>query len=195
MTAPARTAPLLRAWITTVTVAELVGFTVPVLVGAVTADAPTAVALPGLVAAGAAEGALLGWGQARVLRRVVPGLPRVRWTAHTAAGTALAYLLGMLPSTLDAPWGAAVVGLPLLLSLGLAQFPLLRGRVRWAAHWVWVTAVAWVAGMAVFLCFATPLWHEGQQTWQAVAIGIAGGALMATTAAVVSGLALVRLSR
>ncbi|WP_164842806.1 hypothetical protein [Actinoplanes solisilvae] len=49
--------------------------------------------------------------------------------------------------------------------------------------------------MAVFLGFATPLWHPGQPLALTVAIGAAGGLLMAAVTSAVTGLALRRLLR
>lgn len=60
----------------------------------------------------------------------------------------------------------------------------------WAPSWIGVTAAAWLAGLAVFLAFATPLWWSGQALALTVLVGLAGGALMATTVAAVTGLAL-----
>jgi hypothetical protein len=45
----------------------------------------------------------------------------------------------------------------------------------------------------VFLGFAMPLWHPGQPAPLVVAIGAAGGLLMAATTALITGLALRRL--
>ncbi len=122
--------PLVRAWLRTVTTAEFAGFAVPALVGALAADAPAAVVLTVVPAAGAVEGALLGTGQAVVLRRALPGLPLRRWIAVTAAAAVVAYVLGLQP---------------------------------------------------------------GQPVAATVAIGVAGGLLMAATTAAVTGLALRRL--
>jgi hypothetical protein len=57
------------------------------------------------------------------------------------------------------------------------------------------SALAWLAGLAAFLAFAMPLWQPGQRLAQVVAIGLAGGLLMAATMAAVTGFALVRLLR
>lgn len=70
---PARA--LRRRWFRNVTLGECAGFAVPATVGALTAHAANAVSVPLLVLAGAVEGALLGWFEARVLRAVLPALP------------------------------------------------------------------------------------------------------------------------
>ncbi len=195
--------PLVRAWLRTVTAAEFAGFAVPALVGALVADAPAAVVLTVVPAAGAVEGALLGTGQAVVLRRALPGLPLRRWIAVTAAAAVVAYVLGLLPSTLADAWAAwppalsaalaVLLGGALLASIGTAQWTVLRRFVPRAGRWIAATAAAWLAGLAVFLAFTMPLWQPGQPVAATVAIGVAGGLLMAATTAAVTGLALRRL--
>ena len=96
---PLRGRPLARAWFWAVTAAETLGFAVAACVGALTANAGAAVVVLSLLAAGAVEGATLGWGQAIVLRHALSGLSRRRWVAATAGAAALAYLIGLVPST------------------------------------------------------------------------------------------------
>src|SRR5215217_6275061 len=92
---------LLR-WVLVVTLAEAVGFTVPAAVGvAVTAASwEPVVSLLAMVLAGSVEGAALGAAQADCLYRwgVLPA--RRRWVAATSVGAAVAWSIGMLPSTL-----------------------------------------------------------------------------------------------
>lgn len=194
---------LARQWIPVVTVAEFVGFSVPATVGVLTVSATPVLAFPALVVAGAAEGALLGWGQATVLRRALPDLSRPRWVFATAGAAAFAYVLGLAPST----WASAITRLPLaativlsaalgcalLASIGTAQWLMLRSHVTRAVRWIPITACAWLAGLAVFLGFAMPLWHEGQPPSLTITIGISGGFLMAATTSVGTALGLRRL--
>jgi hypothetical protein len=77
---------------------EFLGFAVPALVGVSTAHSPTALSLPALLVAGAFEGALLGFGQARALRLALPNLPTRSWIISIAAAAAFAYLFGLSPS-------------------------------------------------------------------------------------------------
>lgn len=194
---------LFGVWFACVTVAEVIGFVLPALAGALTADAAPGVALPALLVTGAVEGAALGFGQGVVLRAAVPGLPVRRWTAATAAGAVVAYLLGMLPSTTASTiltWPPAVLvvlgtaaGLLLLASIGTAQWLVLRHRVPRSASWIATTAVAWLGGLGVFLAVAMPLWQPGQPLAQVVAVGAFAGLLMAATMAAVTGAGLVRL--
>jgi deazaflavin-dependent oxidoreductase (nitroreductase family) len=191
---------LLRTWTAWVSLGEAVGFAVPAAIGAATVAAPVAVGVPALLLAGAVEGAFLGAAQAHVLRRTCVDFPARRWIARTSAAAVFAYVMGLLPSTVAPAWPmpavialGVVVGTALLLSIGSAQWTVLRHFVAGAGHWIWITAVGWLAGLAVFLLVATPLWQEGQPWWLLVAIGVLAGLLMATVAAAVTGLGLVRL--
>ena len=194
---------LFQLWFRTVTVAEFIGFAVPASVGAATASVETAIAVPAVLAAGAIEGAILGWGQARVLRRCLPAVSRRHWIMVTASAAVFAYALGLTWSTFNAAMTAgppaltAVIalglGVILLTSIGTAQWLVLRAHVADASRWIWATAVAWLAGLAVFLVFVMPLWRPGQSLALVVAIGIAGGLLMAATMSLITGRALRRL--
>jgi hypothetical protein len=192
---------LWRAWFAAVTVAEFVGFAVPATVGALTVSTSPWLAVPALLAAGAVEGAMLGGGQAAVLRQAVAGLPARWWVAATTAGAVLAYAIGMAPSTFGAAnWPAAAFvalavpgGAALLLSIGVAQWLVLRRHIPRAGRWIVATAAAWIVGLVVFLAFAMPLWQPGQPTVLVIAIGAVGGLLMAATVAAVTGTALRRI--
>ncbi|PXY37008.1 hypothetical protein BA062_15165 [Prauserella flavalba] len=176
-----------------VTGCEFVGFGPPVLAGALTADSASTVALPLLLAAGAIEGTLLGLGQATVLRRALLALSRARWTVATALAAVVAYVLALGPFTWaeDAPIPVLVLlGSGVLASIGTAQWLVLRGHVPRAGRWIGVTALAWLAGLAVFLAVATPLWQPGQPTALIVAIGLGSGLLMAAAMSAVTGFGL-----
>ena len=194
---------LARTWFRTVTAAEFAGFAVPATVAVLTAHTPVPVAVAAVLGAGAVEGALLGWGQAHVLHRAIPAIAARRWIAATSVAAVIAYALGLTPSTFAATvraWpplltaGAAlVIGTALLATIGTAQWLILRHHVDHAGRWILTTALAWLAGLAVFLGFAMPLWHTGQPTALIIGIGVAGGLLMATTTALLTGAALRRL--
>jgi len=192
---------LWAAWFRWVTLGETVGFCVPAVVGTVTAGAPAAVTFPALLVAGAVEGAILGWAQAHVLRRALPSLRVSHWATATSAAAVLAYAIGLAPSTFDITalpqWTwfvlGATAGLCLLLSIGVAQWLILRRFIVRAFRWVWITAGAWLAGLAVFMLIATPLWHEGQSVGYGIIVGVVAGLAMAATVAAVTGLGLVRL--
>jgi len=173
--------------------------TVPAVAGALTVDASAAVVLPVLLAAGAVEGAMLGAGQALVLRRAIPALNARRWVTATAAAASFAYLVGLTPST----WAdqlssrpplllwpvATILGLALLGSIGFAQWLVLRHHISRSARWIATTAGAWLLGLAVFLGVTVPLWQPGQSLPTTIAIGVLGGLLMAATTSAVTALA------
>ncbi|MEU5266842.1 hypothetical protein [Amycolatopsis sp. NPDC021455] len=194
---------LARLWFSVVTVAEFLGFSIPAVTGALTADSPAVVSLPALLLAGAAEGAALGAGQALVLRHALPALSFRRWVAATAAAASFAYLVGLAPSTWAAAlttwppsllWPAAgVLGIALLLSIGFAQWLVLRRHLGRSARWIATTAAAWLLGLAVFLGVTMPLWQPGQSLTTTVLIGVFGGLLMAATTSSVTGLAVAHL--
>ncbi len=197
---------LLRRWVPSVTVGEFLGFCVPTAVFALTASlgAPDLLLLPAMVLGGAGEGLVLGWSQARVLRGVLPISTR-RWVVATAVGGAVAWLLGMAPSTFFDTWSGwpvpvialvgAVLALALLASIGLAQWTELRRHLPRAGWWVLATALAWGVGLSVFGGVTSPLWQPGQGLALVVAIGLLGGVLMAAAMALTTGLALRRLSQ
>ncbi|QNN54053.1 hypothetical protein [Nocardioides mesophilus] len=190
----------LRDWTITVTIGELVGFTVPATVAVLLHDGSGLPLLVAMVAAGAVEGALLGLSQARVLRGVLPRLDRHRWIGLTAGSTALVWLLGLAPSTFTEVWRSwptALVGtlgavgvLVMLLSIGTFQWLELRRHLQRSGVWVGVTALAWMLGLLTFMAVAAPLWHAGQPVVLMVLIGVLGGVVMALTMAFSTGLGL-----
>jgi hypothetical protein len=99
-----------------------------------------AVVVPALLVAGALEGAVLGAGQALVLRATLPDFPTGRWIAVTAGAAVFAYVLGLLPSLTVSWWTdwpmavsgllGVVVGAGLLLTIGTAHGPSCGGGCR-----------------------------------------------------------------
>jgi len=126
-----------------------------------------------------------------------------RWVVNTAAAAALAWAIGMLPSTTYELWSrwpvrlvvvaGAALGLVLLGSIGAAQWLELRRHVPRAGRWVAATAAAWCAGLVVFAAVTSSLWQPGQPPVVIAAIGAVGGLLMAVTVAAGTGWALIRL--
>jgi hypothetical protein len=195
-----RAAGVWRSWFLRVTAGEFLGFAGPALVGAVLAEARPVVLVPALLAAGAVEGSVLGWAQAGVLRRVLPGLPSGRFVLATVCAAVLAWMLGLLPVLLGERLaalplalvlpGAVVAGTLLLASIGTAQWFVLRGRLPHAGRWIPATSVAWMAGLGAFTAVSSPLWQPGQPVWLIAAIGGFGGLVMAATVAATTGAAL-----
>ncbi|MFG1798180.1 hypothetical protein [Nocardia sp. NPDC049149] len=196
---------LWRRWWVSVTLGELLGFAAPAMVATLVRDAAPASAALALLLAGAIEGTVLGWFQARVLRTVVHGLRSGDWILATALGALLAWSIGVIPVAADDSLAsvppallipAAVVGgTIMLLSIGLTQWSVLRHRLHHAGQWIWATALAWLAGLACFTAFTTPLWQPGQSSLRIVSIGLVGGLLMAAIMSAVTGAFLVRILR
>lgn len=194
---------LFWSWTISVSVGEFLGFSAPALAGVLTRTGEGSLTLIALVLGGSVEGAVLGWSQARVLRRHLPMLSSRRWILLTSAGAAFAWLVGMIPSTFYRVWEtwptgrvvlvAGVLGVVLLCSVGIAQWWELRRHLPRAARWIFITAGAWCVGLMAFSVIAPPLWHEGQSTAVIVAIGLTAGAAMAVTMAAITGLALAKL--
>ncbi|MEV6339348.1 hypothetical protein AB0M12_32105 [Nocardia vinacea] len=195
---------LWRRWFTSVTLGELLGFAAPAVTGALVRDAAPLAAAVALLIAGVVEGGVLGWFQAGVLRRAVPGMRPGDWIRATALGALIAWVVGAIPVAADGldKWSSWVVvpavvvgGIVLLLSIGVAQWFVLRRHLTGAGLWAWATALAWLAGLLAFTAFTSPLWQPGQSTALVVLIGILGGLLMAAVMAAITGHFLVRILR
>lgn len=193
----ARRRPTLATWLLWVTLGEVLGFGVPAASGALLADAEPGWLLVAMVAAGTVEGTVLGLAQAQVLAAAA-GIRRRSWVLATAAGAAVAWTAGMLPPTFASVWrdwrpasavaAAVLLGIVLLSTIGTAQWLVLRRHVDRVGGWVWVTALAWCAGLSVFAAVTTPLWQPRQGEALVLGIGLLGGVLMAGTMALVTGL-------
>jgi hypothetical protein len=125
------------------------------------------------------EGVLVGVAQEAVLRERIASLRKRAWMLATAAGAALAWTLGIIPSTVIAfrpeatfqspvtePGALAQFALAVALGLvagpvlGFAQWTVLRHHVAHAARWLWANAAAWAVGMPlVFLGMEFVPWH------------------------------------
>jgi hypothetical protein len=192
-----------RRWVRATTLGELAGFTIPALVGtAVAAAGVESLAAAGLlVLAGTGEGAVLGWAQSRALRRDLPGLSTAEWIRATAAGAALAWAIGMTPSTFfevlrTLPPPLLVVlgvlaGLALLSTIGVTQWLVLRCHVEGAGVWVAANVLGWLAGLVVVFV-AIGAAPAGSPVL-IVAFSVLGGLGMGLTVALVTGAFLVRL--
>jgi hypothetical protein len=118
-----------------------------------------------MIAAGALEGAIVGFAQWLVLRRRLRRLSRREWVTATAAGAVVAWAIGMAPSTMMALNQSAgsspppemsdamkyalatAMGAALGSILGIPQWRVLRRYVSGASLWVWANSAAWAVGM------------------------------------------------
>lgn len=146
------------------------------------------------------EGTMVGGLQWRVLRGPLPGLKPRRYIVATAIGAFIAWVLGMLPSTIMSALAEPAVaadptavsfdpslGLQMLLAvgmglvlgpfLGIPQWRVLREHLPNAGWWIPANMSAWALGMPmVFL--GTSLISEGSSTLQ-IAVAVLAGVLAA----------------
>jgi hypothetical protein len=184
-----------RRWWLFTTTAEFVGFGVPALAGIAawqTGLSPVSFYLA-MVAAGAVEGAILGVGQQQALKRAIPAIG-AGWPVSTSAGAAIAWSIGMLPSTLIdlgvAVWLALALFVPLapllLMSIGVAQWTVLRHHLPRAWLWIPVNAVAWLVALPP--TFVAPaLVPEGASIALHVVAWLTAGLIMASIVAALTG--------
>jgi hypothetical protein len=131
------------------------------------------------------EGVLLGALQAWAIHAEDSKLPIRQWIIATAIGAGIAWMLGMLPSTImgiaslnepiaPAPvqpseppaWLqlvlAAAMGMVLGPILGFAQSRVLRRALKVRCHWLFANALAWAVGMPlIFLGMNFVPWQSG----------------------------------
>ena len=172
-------------WILLVSAGEGVGFAIATTVAILTIvggiDGPGRLAL--VIVGGAIEGMALAVGQYLGMRE---GRPVAwRWIGATALAAAIAWALGMLPSTVGIDLGSPVAliaigigGIVLLASIPLAQW-LALDRPR-TFRWVPVNAGAWA--VAILWTFApSPFIDERSPIPLVAAFYVVAGILMAVT--------------
>ncbi len=192
----------LGRWVLAVTAGEATGFMIPAAAGGILAlaAAPAWLAYPVMIGAGACEGALLGLGQSVGFGPSV--VPRRLWVAATAAGAAVAWSIGMLPSTIAGfdpanPWmlpGIVIGALLLLVSIPTLQWLVLRRVIPRALRWVPINAGAWAAGILWTLA-PSPFIDERTPAPALFASYAVAGLLMALTVAAMTGPAARRIAK
>ena len=165
-----------------------------------------------LVFAGTFEGAVVGVAQALVLRRWLKGLSWKKWVLATAVGALVAWILGMLPTTLmdfsaeatntpapeisDAMQYAFAILLGAVAGpiLGFAQWILLRRHVHKAGWWLAANSAGWALGMPLVFVVAGSAPPEGITVGFALVVVLTIAVVSAVVGAV-HGLALIWLLR
>lgn len=198
-------------WVLATAGGEFVGFAVPAAVGAVAAWALgrmgatfAEIAMVGvMVLAGVVEGAVLGFAQWLVLRRYIQNMARREWVLATALAAGVAWIIGMLPSTLGemttvSPMvligGAVLLGAVFVASIGFAQWLVLQRYIQKAGWWVLANAVAWPVGVAMpFIGLSLVPEAAPLAVW--VIVGVVSGVLMGAVVGAITGIALVWLLR
>jgi hypothetical protein len=187
-----------RRWVGLVALGEGAGFAVAAGTGvaAATTDLGPVPTLVMLLAAGAIEGALLGIGQVLALRALPLRRSLLRrWPVLTSLAAVVAWLIGLLPSTLPGlnwsnpiTWVAAgLLGLVLLATIPAAQLILLRRAVRRPWRWLPANIAGWVVGIGWTLA-VSPLVDTGTPIPQLLALYVVAGLLMALTIGMATGL-------
>jgi len=168
--------PFYLTWIAANACAEAVGLGTTMVIGWGVAArierldgvaATLATALVAIVLGTLLEGVVVGALQEFVLHKRIAQLPWRSWTIATAVGAAIAWALGMIPSTAmalitvaepasQAPAEPTALAQLLLAAglgfvagpiLGIAQWTVLRRVVAHAGRWLWANALAWAIGM------------------------------------------------
>lgn len=158
-----------------------------------------------MVLAGAVEGTCLGIAQSAALRRGRVAVSRVGWIVATASGAAVAWMIGMLPSTLadlgvpldwSGPGIAAVIagGLLLLVTIPALQWIVPHGAVERAWRWIPLNMAAWLVGL-VFTFLPSPFIDYSTPAAVLLVAYAAAGVAMAVTVATLTGLGLRRMLR
>lgn len=205
-------------WIAANALGELLGLgLIGLVVGGVASRSPSSipswVILPGVLLLGMLEGVLVGLCQGWVLREALPHFRMAVWIRATAAGALLAWVLGVLPSTLMDMGGASStpqnapaepsqwVQWLLAAALGVVAGPILSG-VQWfvlrrhvarAGWWIPANSLAWAVGMPlVFIAVGTAA-ETGSLTLRGALFALGIIAAAGSVVGMIHGLVLVRL--
>ncbi len=185
-------------WIRACIAGELIGFIPPSLAGAllVALGASEQVLIAGLVVAGAAEGAILGRYQARVVKSWLPGV--TGWAVVTSVAAAFAWLAGMGGSSLvqnhgvRAMWIAVPAWAAGLAGMGGLQAWRLSGHVRSPGRWIPITALAWMVGVAIPVAALSVVPNDWPPPVHVV-VGVAAAVAMGATVGIITGRTLLRM--
>lgn len=155
------------------------------------------------------EGAVVGYAQWRVLQKYIREITSREWILATVAGAVIAWILGMIPSTLSS-YGdtgstpatepsmvmvmvlASCMGAILGVILAAAQWWVLRKYISRSLLWLLANAIAWAVGMPLIF------WLVGEtigssQSIQSVGMLIVGIGFAGAVVGSIHGLFLVRL--
>jgi hypothetical protein len=196
-------AGLRRRWTLAVVIGELVGFVPPAATGALlaTLGASDGALVVGLTVAGLFEGAAIGTTQAIVLAGDAPSVDGRRWVVATVAAAGFAWFVGMggsaiMGSGLAPPAVLLVVMVPAwtaaLLSMGYAQWRVLRRAVPRSGRWVSVTSAAWLLGVMIPVGALSAV-PNGWPAWAHAVTAVLAAAAMGLTVGALTGRTLERL--
>jgi hypothetical protein len=190
-------------WLAATALGELAGFAVPVVLGLLASYfLKEASGMFGLmIVAGFCEGAVLGFAQSLVLKRYISNVIQRDWIIYTGIAAAVAWTIGMLPGALGdisrinfiVVVIAGLILVPIfLLSIGFAQWLVLRRHVKNAWWWILANTVAWPLG--VFISIAVlAIVPDGSPLAVWIIAGLFGGLLMGLEVGAITGIVLARL--
>jgi hypothetical protein len=192
-----------KRWVLAMTAGECAGFAIPAAVGMVAyvLRFPDWILFSLLIVAGILEGTVLGIAQWLILRHVIPTVPRRAWVLATALAAGFAWMLGLLASTvgsrlLDHVWllvsGGIVLSSLFLVSMGGAQWLVLRHHIAGAERWIIASAIAWPLGVAVPVA-ALSLIPDGAPAAVLGVVGVFSGIGMGAVVGALTGFALVHM--
>lgn len=198
-------------WVLANSLAEFLGLGLSAVAGiaffmvndALSLGAAVAGAFGVALASGLVEGGIVGSAQWLVLRERLPVLPWRSWTFATVRGAFIAWVLGMVPSTvisviaraqkasaaaldggppdwLQYTLAAAMGLLALGPILGIPQWRVLRRYVPRAGWWVVANGVAWAVGMPIVFVAAGATGPSSSPV--TIALSVAIGLLVAGAA-------------
>ncbi|MDX2029294.1 MAG: hypothetical protein SF339_01395 [Blastocatellia bacterium] len=208
-------------WVGANALGEMIGLGIAAMIGvgvASTMDGRNTVFAVGLtgvamILAGTIEGVVVGIAQSMVLCRYLRELRGKAWVTATAIGAFVAWVLGMIPSTVmnlrephdsqPAPEMsgalmhglAALMGIVLGVILALPQWRVLRRHVTRAGWWLAANSLAWAIGMPVIFLGIGAM-HDLGMSFGGVIIGMLVTTVLAgAVVGAIHGLALVWLVR
>lgn len=164
-----------------------------------------------MIIAGVIEGLVTGAFQWSVLRIRFIDMKARNWLFFTALGAAVAWLLGMMPSTFFAPDAGvssggfepsgglvvllgALMGVVLGALLGVFQWFELKKHTLAASCWILANALGWLAGMVVIFLGAS-LPAAGTSLAIIILIGAISGLFAGLLVGAITGLFLVRMGK
>ncbi|MCB0641121.1 MAG: hypothetical protein KDC44_05750, partial [Phaeodactylibacter sp.] len=143
-----------------------------------------------MILAGLLEGLVVALFQWRILRHRFKHLPARGWLRVTATAAVIAWLLGMMPSLLQAGdtaagwdgglslqfFGGLMLGFFLGALFGIFQWTQLKQYADQSVQWITGNAIGWALGLAVIFIFAGSV-PAGTATWLVALLGATAGLL------------------